>query len=43
MGVYADSSKIGADDPKVETIIELLVRVWVSTIKARLEMLFSGN
>ncbi|KAH7033592.1 alkaline phosphatase H [Microdochium trichocladiopsis] len=30
MGVYADSSKSTFDDPKVETIIELLVRIWDS-------------
>ncbi|RYP77359.1 hypothetical protein DL771_001154 [Monosporascus sp. 5C6A] len=30
MGVYADSSPDHFDDPKVETIVELLVRVWDS-------------
>ena len=31
MGVYADSSPDLYDDPKVETIVELLSRIWVST------------
>ncbi|KAM7197996.1 alkaline phosphatase [Rhypophila sp. PSN 637] len=30
MGVYADSSPDPFDDPKVETIVELLVRIWGS-------------
>ncbi|KAH9904963.1 alkaline phosphatase-like protein [Xylariomycetidae sp. FL2044] len=30
MGVYADSSPDAFDDPKVETIVELLVRTWGS-------------
>jgi hypothetical protein len=30
MGVYVDSSPDIFDDPKVETIVELLARVWVS-------------
>ncbi|KAI1173465.1 alkaline phosphatase H [Nemania sp. FL0916] len=30
MGVYADSSPDGFDDPKVETIVEILRRVWDS-------------
>lgn len=29
MGVYADSSPNFFDDPKVETIVELLHRIWV--------------
>jgi hypothetical protein len=29
MGVYADSSPDLFDDPKVETIVELLTRIWV--------------
>jgi hypothetical protein len=29
MGVYADSSPDAFDDPKIETIVELLVRYWV--------------
>ncbi|KAG9235357.1 putative alkaline phosphatase H [Amylocarpus encephaloides] len=32
MGVYADSSKDPFDDPKVETIVELLTRIWGSAI-----------
>lgn len=32
MGVYADSSADPFDDPKVETIVELLTRVWGSAI-----------
>jgi hypothetical protein len=32
MGVYADSSADPFDDPKVETIVELLTRIWGSTI-----------
>ncbi|RDL32654.1 Alkaline phosphatase-like protein [Venustampulla echinocandica] len=32
MGVYADSSPDLFDDPKVETIVELLTRVWGSAI-----------
>jgi alkaline phosphatase len=32
MGVYADSSKDPWDDPKVETIVELLTRIWGSAI-----------
>jgi alkaline phosphatase len=36
MGVYADSSPDAFDDPKVETIVELLVRYWV-----RFRLLFS--
>jgi hypothetical protein len=28
--VYVDSSPDPQDDPKVETIVELLVRIWVS-------------
>ncbi len=28
--VYADSSADPLDDPKVETIVELLRRIWVS-------------
>lgn len=31
MGVYADSSPDAFDDPKVETIVELLKRVWGSS------------
>lgn len=29
MGVYADSSPDLFDDPKVETVVELLKRIWV--------------
>jgi alkaline phosphatase len=32
MGVYADSSADPFDDPKVETIVELLTRIWGSAI-----------
>lgn len=32
MGVYADSSPDPFDDPKVETIVELLQRIWGSAI-----------
>jgi alkaline phosphatase len=32
MGVYADSSPDAFDDPKVETIVEILHRVWGSAI-----------
>ena len=32
MGVYADSSPDAFDDPKVETIVELLTRIWGSAI-----------
>ena len=32
MGVYADSSPSPFDDPKVETIVEILHRVWGSAI-----------
>lgn len=32
MGVYADSSPDAFDDPKVETIVEILVRIWGSAI-----------
>ncbi|KAG9246174.1 putative alkaline phosphatase H [Calycina marina] len=32
MGVYADSSEDPFDDPKVETIVELLTRIWGSAI-----------
>ncbi|KAH8815988.1 putative alkaline phosphatase H [Xylogone sp. PMI_703] len=32
MGVYADSSKDPFDDPKVETIVEILSRIWGSAI-----------
>jgi hypothetical protein len=32
MGVYADSSADAFDDPKVETIVELLTRIWGSAI-----------
>ncbi|EHK99643.1 putative Alkaline phosphatase H [Glarea lozoyensis 74030] len=32
MGVYADSSPNPLDDPKVETIVELLTRIWGSAI-----------
>lgn len=32
MGVYADSSPDPFDDPKVETIVELLTRIWGSAI-----------
>jgi alkaline phosphatase len=32
MGVYADSSPDPFDDPKVETIVEILTRVWGSAI-----------
>lgn len=34
MGVYADSSPDAFDDPKVETIVELLSRIWGSSIGA---------
>ncbi|KAK0720412.1 alkaline phosphatase [Lasiosphaeris hirsuta] len=30
MGVYADSSPDAFDDPKVETIVELVIRIWGS-------------
>jgi hypothetical protein len=30
--VYADSSPDPLDDPKVETIVEMLFRTWVSDI-----------
>jgi alkaline phosphatase len=33
MGVYADSSPDAFDDPKVETIVELLSRIWVSLMR----------
>ncbi|KAL3426488.1 alkaline phosphatase [Phlyctema vagabunda] len=32
MGVYADSSANPFDDPKVETIVEILTRIWGSAI-----------
>jgi alkaline phosphatase len=32
MGVYADSSPDAFDDPKVETIVEILTRIWGSAI-----------
>jgi alkaline phosphatase len=32
MGVYADSSADPFDDPKVETIVELLTRIWGNAI-----------
>lgn len=32
MGVYADSSADPFDDPKVETIVEILTRIWGSAI-----------
>ncbi|KAE8445569.1 hypothetical protein EG329_013333 [Mollisiaceae sp. DMI_Dod_QoI] len=32
MGVYADSSADPFDDPKIETIVELLTRIWGSAI-----------
>lgn len=32
MGVYVDSSPDAFDDPKVETIVELLTRIWGSAI-----------
>ncbi len=32
MGVYADSSLDPFDDPKVETIVEILTRIWGSAI-----------
>lgn len=32
MGVYADSSPSAFDDPKVETIVEILTRIWGSAI-----------
>lgn len=32
MGVYADSSADAFDDPKVETIVEILTRIWGSAI-----------
>lgn len=32
MGVYADSSADPFDDPKVETIVELITRIWGSAI-----------
>ncbi|TVY82601.1 Alkaline phosphatase H [Lachnellula suecica] len=32
MGVYADSSADPFDDPKVETLVELLTRIWGSAI-----------
>jgi len=32
MGVYVDSSSSAFDDPKVETIVELLTRIWGSAI-----------
>ncbi|OBT43127.1 hypothetical protein VE00_07677 [Pseudogymnoascus sp. WSF 3629] len=32
MGVYSDSSPDAFDDPKVETIVELLTRIWGSAI-----------
>jgi alkaline phosphatase len=32
MGVYADSSPNPFDDPKVETIVEILTRIWGSAI-----------
>lgn len=32
MGVYADSSANPLDDPKVETIVEILHRIWGSAI-----------
>jgi hypothetical protein len=32
MGVYADSSPDAFDDPKVETIVELLTCIWGSAI-----------
>lgn len=32
MGVYADSSPDPFDDPKVETIVEILTRIWGSAI-----------
>jgi alkaline phosphatase len=32
MGVYADSTADPFDDPKVETIVELLTRIWGSAI-----------
>jgi hypothetical protein len=31
--VYADSSPDPLDDPKVETIVELLYRIWVSHLR----------
>lgn len=32
MGVYADSSADPMDDPKVETIVEILTRIWGSAV-----------
>jgi hypothetical protein len=32
MGVYADSSPDLFDDPKIETVVELLKRIWVSSV-----------
>jgi len=34
MGVYADSSPDAFDDPKVETIVELVQRIWGSAVGA---------
>jgi hypothetical protein len=33
--VYADSSPDPQDDPKVETIVEMLYRIWVSNVLLR--------
>jgi hypothetical protein len=32
--VYADSSPDQLDDPKVETIVEIISRIWVSRLMA---------
>jgi hypothetical protein len=35
--VYADSSPDAFDDPKVETIVELLKRIWVGLLNMSLQ------
>jgi hypothetical protein len=42
--VYADSSSDPLDDPKVETIVELLHRIWVgntTSVSAKCDLLMS--